>query len=84
MDPAVALARLRWRCRRGMRELDLMLSGWLEARWPSAPASLRAAFVRLLELEDARLWALLAGAESADPELRSLCEDIRRHARPDP
>ncbi len=29
-------ARLRWRCRRGMKELDVLLARWIEEGWPGA------------------------------------------------
>jgi len=52
------LNRLRWRCRRGMRELDVLLERYLGERWPAAPAGRRAAFRALLELPDPELAAL--------------------------
>jgi len=55
------LNRLRWRCRRGMRELDVLLERYLADRWPTAPAESRAAFRALLELPDPELAALLLG-----------------------
>lgn len=55
------LNRLRWRCRRGMRELDVLLERYLRDRWPTAPAEHRAAFRALLELPDPELAALLLG-----------------------
>ncbi len=75
-------ARLRWRCRRGMRELDLMLLAWLERCLPTAPESQRQAFAALLALEDDRLWALLRGEARAEDEAqRRLCDEIRALAR---
>ena len=55
------LKRLRWRCRRGMRELDVLLERYLAERWPSAPPARRAAFRALLELPDPELAALCLG-----------------------
>lgn len=54
-------ARLRWRCRRGMRELDQLLSGYLERRYPQAPAAEKAAFAALLELPDPQLAGYFLG-----------------------
>ena len=34
-------ARLRWRCRRGTRELDVLLGWWLDARFAAADAAQR-------------------------------------------
>ena len=42
------LKRLRWRCRRGMKELDHLLLRWLEREWPAAGDERRAAFGALL------------------------------------
>jgi antitoxin CptB len=55
------LNRLRWRCRRGMRELDVLLERYLLERWPAASAERRAAFRALLELPDPELAALCLG-----------------------
>lgn len=57
------VARLRWRCRRGMRELDVLLERYLQERYPSAPAAEQQAFQALLELPDPELFAYLTGRE---------------------
>ena len=36
---------LRWRCRRGMRELDVLLERYLRERYPSAPAAEQQAYL---------------------------------------
>jgi len=60
---------LRWRCRRGMRELDVLLERYLQQRYPCAPAAEQHAFAALLDLPDPRLLALIMGREiAADPE----------------
>jgi antitoxin CptB len=48
---------LRWRCRRGMRELDVLLERYLRERYPSAPAAEQQAFAALLDLPDPELLA---------------------------
>jgi antitoxin CptB len=45
-------ARLIWRCRRGRREWDLLLLGWLERHYDSTTAPQRARFAAVLELSD--------------------------------
>jgi antitoxin CptB len=68
---------MQWRCRRGMRELDLLLGGWLDRRWQVSDAALRDAFGRLLERPDSELasW-LIGGARPAEAELAALVDDI--------
>jgi antitoxin CptB len=59
---------LRWRCRRGMRELDVLLERYLEERYPCAPSIEQQAFEALLELPDPELHAyLLRRQVPADP-----------------
>ena len=59
-DARAALGRLRWRCRRGTRELDELLTGYLQRRYPGAPPAEQAAFAALLEAsdEDINDWCL--------------------------
>lgn len=66
----VSFARLRWRCRRGMRELDVVFQRYLEQRYRQAPAAEQRAFEALVELQDPQLLNYLVGRETpADPEL---------------
>jgi len=46
--PEAAERRLRWRCRRGMKELDVLLERYGTRRLPHAPPAERQAFARLL------------------------------------
>lgn len=62
------LARLRWRCRRGMRELDLLLTRWLDQSYENADASQRAVFMKLLACEDDQLWRWFIGRETPDAQ----------------
>ena len=48
-------SRLRWQCRRGMRELDDLLTGYLDNRYQVAAADEKAAFEALLALPDPEL-----------------------------
>ncbi len=48
-------SRLRWQCRRGMRELDDLLTTYLDARYGVAAADEKAAFEALLALPDPEL-----------------------------
>ena len=46
------IPKLRWRCRRGMKELDLVLTRYLDQCYPTAPEAERAAFRQVLEMQD--------------------------------
>ena len=55
------LAKLRWQCRRGTKELDLLLHHYLETAYLAADDEEKALFVELLALEDDKLVAVLMG-----------------------
>ncbi|ABM60837.1 succinate dehydrogenase assembly factor 2 [Halorhodospira halophila] len=78
MDTAAVRKRLRWRCRRGTKELDLLLERFLEDRFAQLDSHDQAAFERLLGLEDHFLqdW-LIAGQSPTDGELHRIVELIR-------
>ena len=68
---------LRWQCRRGMKELDLLLQGWLDLRYPWASGAERALFARFLELPDPQLACYLLRHETPDdPELAALVTQL--------
>ena len=65
----VFIKRLRWRCRRGTRELDALLGGWLEACGAQSDPETLNAFDTLLEQPDPMIWDWLmdhARCERAD------------------
>ncbi|TXK65625.1 succinate dehydrogenase assembly factor 2 [Alkalisalibacterium limincola] len=76
-DDEAELRRLRWRCRRGMRELDQLMLRYLDQRWRQAGVEERATFERLLEVEDDRLWRWFMGRETPqEKDLHALVERI--------
>lgn len=75
-------ARLAWRCRRGMLELDLLLGGFLEHGYAELSPSDRRSFDDLLNCEDAVLLEYLLGRlRPADPRLACVVAAIRHAAR---
>jgi antitoxin CptB len=72
------LNRLRWRCRRGMLENDLILTRFLDARGDGITDQEIVALDRLLELSDNELWDLLAGRqEPVDAAVKPLLDALR-------
>ncbi len=58
-----------WRCRRGMKELDLILERYARGEYPTATPQRRRAFERLLDLPDPLLLDLLiASGRAAAPD----------------
>lgn len=80
-DPA-ALGRLKWRCRRGMRELDAVLQQFLATEGPTLVAADIERFTAVLDLPDPELHAYLVGRSApADPRIAELIARIRAAAR---
>jgi antitoxin CptB len=72
-----SLGRLRWQCRRGMKELDFLLERWLAERYPGADPVRREAFHRLLEAQDPELIAWLFRRERpADAAVAALVNEL--------
>ncbi len=72
------LRRLRWKSRRGMRELDQLLGRYLDREWRQDSDAQRGVFLRLLDCEDDKLWHWFMGHETpADAELAALVQRIR-------
>ena len=75
------LARLRWQCRRGTKELDLLLQRYLDSGYLVADDEEKALFVELLELEDDELVGVLMGELDVETgEMKVLVEKIRAFA----
>jgi len=78
MIDARRLARIRWRCRRGMLENDLILTRFLDAKGATLTEDEVAMLDKLLALTDNELWDLLVGrAEPADVSVRPLLTELR-------
>ncbi len=60
--------RLRWRCRRGLRELDALLAGYWRLPVGTFQAHHQRAFERLLERSDPALLAALMDESPGDED----------------
>ena len=77
MDP-VELNRLRWRCRRGMLENDLVLSRYLDRCGSHMTDVDASALAQLLEMSDNDLWDLISGRlEPSDSAVAPLVERLK-------
>ena len=75
----IELKRIRWRCRRGMRELDQLFGRYVDRQWAQASEAERGVFLRLLDCEDDKLWRWFVGYEQCpDVALASLIQQIRQ------
>lgn len=76
-------SRVRWLCRRGMKELDVLLERFMGAEYDALDERELAAFRALVDMEDPDLYALIMRrAEPANDLQADLLSRIREFQRP--
>lgn len=71
------MSRLDWRCRRGTKELDVLLQRYLQRHYSQAPAQEQRAFETLLDLQDPQLQDYLTGhLEASESNTRNVIRRI--------
>jgi len=72
------LERVRWRCRRGLLELDIVLGRFVEQRYAGLDEAQLVAFDELLDMPDTVLWDMITGREAPPQEgLRTVLEWLK-------
>jgi antitoxin CptB len=73
------MSRLRWLCRRGMKELDIVLTRYLDERYADSSDAEQALLRQLLQMPDPDLYdLLLRRTRTDDAELARLLQVLRR------
>lgn len=72
-----SLNKIKWRCRRGMLELDLLLLPFCETRYPVLSPDLQQAFVMLLEEPDPDIYNWFLGAQSSPSAFQPIIKLLR-------
>ena len=71
----IELSHLRWHCRRGVKELDVVCSNYLENNYLNSSEDMKLAFKALLAMEDPLLLALVMGQEKITDNLQNIVLD---------
>ena len=72
------LNRLRWKCRRGMKELDVMLLHYLDNHYSGENSLRKLAFEKILDMQDPELYLLVLGKKtSGDRGINDVVEILR-------
>lgn len=74
---AATLSKLRWRCRRGMRELDEAMLAYLDNHFEQASADERTDFIALQEMQDPEVFALVSG-KAREARYDTILEKIKQ------
>jgi antitoxin CptB len=72
--------RLKWACRRGMLELDLVLMDFLHKCYSSLTSHQQKSFAQLLECTDAELADWLLSKKNSPDNLHEIIKMIQSHA----
>ncbi len=77
--PETVNSQLRWRCRRGMLELDILLNHFVNNDYEQLKNDQKNTFDRLLDYPDQLLFDLFLGhMESSDNNVSNLVQTIRQ------
>lgn len=71
--------KLKWACRRGMLELDVILERYLSNHYEHADAKTQQQFQALLLCQDQDLYRWLIKHEPAPPEYEKIVKILRDH-----
>jgi len=72
------LERVRWRARRGLLELDIILGRFIDSCYSQLDETERLVFEAMLDMPDNPLWDMIAGRQEAThDEWQALLEKIR-------
>lgn len=75
----IYLQRVRWRCRRGLLELDIVLGRFIDKCYPSLDEAQRSTFDEMLDLPDTEFWDLITGnKEPIHPQQRAVLECLQK------
>jgi len=70
---------LRWRCRRGMLELDILLNDFLDKSYENLTVQRKNTFDQILDYPDQLLFDLFLGhMQSSDDSVSELVQTIRQ------
>ncbi|OQX14883.1 MAG: hypothetical protein BWK73_08340 [Thiothrix lacustris] len=71
------LSRLKMRCRRGLKELDVIFQHYLERHYPTASPVERQRLDELLAMQDPLIWDMLLDTITFPDEYRDLIAKLR-------
>jgi len=82
MPELMSKPKLRWACRRGMLELDILLAPFVEDGYDALSLEQKQVFEQLLACDDPDLFAWFMGhGKAANPAIQQMVETIVRRVR---
>jgi antitoxin CptB len=82
MPDLMSKPKLRWACRRGMLELDILLAPFVEDGYDALSLEQKQVFEQLLACDDPDLFAWFMGhGRAANPAIQQMVDTIVRRVR---
>ncbi len=72
------LSRLKMRCRRGMKELDVVFGAYLERHYPTANEQEQQRLNELLDMQDPLLFGMILGLDPVPTPYEDLIQKLRQ------
>lgn len=69
-----------WRCRRGVRELDVLFTRFLASEYEQLTESEQQSFQALLEVQDPTIMDWLFGKQQANSTLQPIIHRLQQHS----
>ena len=69
-----------WRCRRGVRELDVLFTSFLEKEYPNLDSQLQQQFQLLLDEQDPIIMDWLFQRQQPDQALIEIIDKLKNHS----
>ncbi|MBK46509.1 MAG: hypothetical protein CMD82_01395 [Gammaproteobacteria bacterium] len=70
-------SKLKWKCRKGIRELDLLLTSYIENIFHTLPKNEQLSFVEFLEKDTYDILDILMGKKSYDHKFESIVSSLK-------
>ena len=72
----VPISRLKWLCRRGMKELDVLMEQYLATRYPQATEAEQQAFREVLDMDDPDIYAICVKRMAPPEHLKVIFDQL--------
>ncbi len=73
-------SKLLWRCRRGVKELDVVFTKFVDSFYDELNTQQKQAFTKLLDIEDPEILSyMLRQTEPSDAEIAGIVEMVRNN-----
>ena len=71
------ISKLKWRCRKGVRELDMLLSKYIETSYSVLPTKEKDIFLEFIEKDTYEILDILMNKKSSNEKFTNIVEALK-------